>query len=392
MAQGFGSSEVNMSRPGQLEDLTRQLEEVEKDRAALHTTFAQKTEEHAQKFGDICTGFEEQVKSLEGDLIRARKEVESLREDKVRLESLQSKESQGEREVELRKQVEEARVELTIAREEAQARSNEVESMKKRNQESHETLLELLRKAELAQSQLAEVEEKLGAATSDLEELRTKADGKGQPRQFDIPEDSEGDITHGLESINAQLEEELVQQDKEIQELSDKVAELQADLDAVLDEREADEGLRDDLDRLNQVVGELEEELKEKDADLEALRGKSALIKSINSTGQDSGAVEEMEKQLDEAFREIGRLKHEIASTSHRKSVIDMRDMRIQSLEREKAVLQERLANTRDGSVVPGMKTVASPFKSTPLARKGLISMKHLTPGPLMEVSLKSPS
>ena len=389
VAQGFGSTEAGSTAGTQLrlDDLAHKLEEANKERAAMQASFAQRTEEHATKFGEICTEFEGQVGSLEKKLGAAKVEVERLRTEKERLESLQSKDSQGEREVELRKQLGEVEVELRVAREESQARANEIEGLKNRASQSQEEKRELFRKAELAETQLEEtrgyldeVEQELQVARSQLEQQPTMRASTG--------DNTDAEKSHGLESINAQLEDELVQQDKDIQVLSDNVAELQADLDAMLDEREDMDALRAEIERLNQLVVEVEDELAEKDGEIEALRGRANLSQSIHSAtghidGQDDIVVQ-LEHELEDAFKEIGRLKHELSSTPHRKSVIDMRDMRIQSLEREKAVLQERLANARDASM--GLKVAASPFKATPLLRKAP-SMKHLTPGPMMEVS-----
>jgi hypothetical protein len=98
-----------------------------------------------------------------------------------------------------------------------------------------------------------------------------------------------------------------------------------------------------------------------------------------------------MEERLDEAHREIGKLKHELASTPHRKSHIEMRDARIKALEREKAALAERLSAreaSASGMVSGSMMAAGSPFKASPFVNKALASLKTpKTPGSLKEVS-----
>jgi hypothetical protein len=109
---------------------------------------------------------------------------------------------------------------------------------------------------------------------------------------------------------------------------------------------------------------------------------------SANGAGANDSFVAAMEDRLDEAHREIGKLKQELASTPHRKSTIEMRDARIKALEREKGALAERLA-ARENSGSGSILAAGSPFKVSPFVNKALASLKTpKTPGPLGEVSL----
>ncbi|ORX39013.1 hypothetical protein BD324DRAFT_618212 [Kockovaella imperatae] len=386
VAHGFGSSEGNTTAVNQkVDELSQKLEEANQERAELQASYARKTEEHAKKFGEICSGFEEQVSGLEKELSAAKLEADRLRSEASKLEKLQSRASQGEREAELKKQLGEINVELRLATEASQARAAEVEDLKQTSLVASKERAELDHRMESIQKELAETLAQLRSAEQELGKARAEA--LSEQAQPSPASEGEGDPekTRDLESINAQLEEELEQQDKEIQNLNDKLATLQADLDAMSDAKENAENLQNDVEHLNRMLDEAEENLAEKEAELESLRGKTSLSQSLNSVGpQQSDKIAEMEQQLEDAFKEIGRLKHELGSASHRKAVLDMKDMRIQSLEKEKALLQGRLASARDTSV--GLKAAGSPFKATPLARKSF-STKALTPGPMMEMS-----
>jgi len=149
-----------------------------------------------------------------------------------------------------------------------------------------------------------------------------------------------------------------------------------------------------EIQRLHEVIEEINEALAAKESELEALRNKGEInslrqssSSANNGTGVNDSFVAAMEDRLDEAHREIGNLKQELASTPHRKSTIEMRDARIKALEREKGALAERLA-VRENSGSGSMLAAGSPFKVSPFVNKALASLKTpKTPGPLGEVS-----
>ena len=364
-----------------IDELHDQLDEAERERADLHADFAQKTEQHAKRFGEICTGFEEQVKSLEGQLQFAQNEVERLRADRSKLEELSSSDHVDEREREKARQIGELERELASAREEAEARSTEVAMLRKHSEQVQRERDDLVREVEdlrqriedlessptdqaaaeleTVSKDLAHVEEELAQARADLDELR---------------------------EIDADKEAELDQQHEQIELLSAKMQELEDNNTGYQDEQE--------IQRLHEVIEEINEALAAKESELEALRNKGEMdslrqsTSSVKGAGANDSFVAAVEDRLDEAHREIGKLKQELASTPHRKSTIEMRDARIKALEREKGALAERLA-ARENSGSGSMLAAGSPFKVSPFVNKALASLKTpKTPGPLGEVDL----
>ena len=394
VAQGFGSSEGDDSRLGSvLHDLQAKLKVVEDDRAAVQAQFAKKTDEHVKRFNEICTGYEEQVASLEGDLAKCRTEVERLRGEKSRLDNLTQTGSQNEREVELRRQLGEAQIELSVAREETTARANEVDVLAKRATAAQEERLELTRKVELAQAQLSEAEARRASLEVELDDAQAQLETRCEHQ--DQQDGSENHRVQELDELNVQLEEDLDAHKEDMQVLVGKIEEYELELQGYTAEREKADELQNEVDRLNDLLREAEEALANQEGEIESLRARGDLSRSVRTDhgpNFDDEALKELQDQLETAYRDIGRLKHELAATPHRKSVIDMRDMRIQSLEREKAVLQERLASIREHSV-NGIKSALSPFKVTPFVQRivaGLPTPK--TPGPMKEASLIFPT
>jgi hypothetical protein len=362
-----------------IDELHDQLDEAERERAELHADFAQKTEQHAKRFGEICTGFEEQVKSLEGQLQFAQNEVERLR-DRSKSEELSSG-NVDERDRERLRQIGELERDLAEAREGLEARSTEVDMLRKHSEQIQQERDDLVREVEdlrlrveelestpaeginqeleAVSADLAHVEEELAKAHADLDELR---------------------------QIDADKEAELDQQHEQIELLSTKMQELEDQNTGYQDEQE--------IQRLHEVIEEINEALAAKESELEALRAKGDMDSLRQSTSSAPGGgvndsfVAAMEDRLDEAYREIGRLKQELSSTPHRKSTIEMRDARIKALEREKGALAERLAaKENSGAQSRSMVSAGSPFKVSPFVNKALASLKTpKTPGPLGEV------
>jgi uncharacterized coiled-coil protein SlyX len=385
-----GQQDVSDNAQLKIEQLTNQLEEAENDRADLHADFAQKTEQHAKRFGEICTGFEEQVRSLEGQLKFAQTEVERLRADRTRVSELSASATVDDKENEWRRQVSSLQADLDRIRtecaegsSEADAARNEakragqdrdelalqiedretrIHDLESAQTEDKEAIAQLEQEVESLRLDLAQVEEELATATRDLEELR---------------------------QIDAEKEVELDQQHEQIELLSTKMQELE---NQNAGERQDDE----EVQRLHDVIEETNAALADKESELEALRAKSdvdILRQSTSSAGAqavdaDSSFVAAMEQRLDEAHRGIGKLKHELSATPYRKSNIEMRDARIKALEREKGALADRLAAKEVSSQNGSMLNAGSPFKASPFVNKALASLKTpKTPGSLKEVS-----
>lgn len=394
-----------------MNQLNQQLEEVEKARVALHSDFAVKTEQHAKRFGEICSGFEEQVKSLESQLASAKGETDRLRREKARLEDLASTVGLDEREKEMRKQVSRLELLLHRAREEAMARIGEVETLKKQSTQAEEDCQELTRKAGTAQARLADLEAQLQSAAvteAEMKALRVQLDEARAACEAveDELAQAENDMT-GLRQVKHDQEGELDRLYKEIKTSSQKIHELERDLESAASESQRQQQeLEMEIDCLKEALREAEHSLAQKEAELNAALGKNSSQNlrekgiassstptrdgDADSTDEQASVVRAMEEQLDNAFREIGRLKHEISATPHRKSSIEVRDARIKALEREKAALTERLASVSASPVPPGMQTAGSPFnRPTPFVHKAIASLRTpKTPGPLKDVSI----
>jgi chromosome segregation ATPase len=394
----------------QVGGLTRQLEEAERARVALHEEFALKTQQHAEKFGEICQGFEEQVKGLEGELAASRGEADRLRADKSRLEALASTGDLDAREIEWRKQVRDLEVAVGRAQEEVKDKIGEVESLKKRLSQVHDERRLQQRETVELQARVRSLETQLDEAITELEHAKAvlaETQGAQEAAENEVGQ-LDNDIAE-LQQAHADQQAELQRQQEEIQELVERLQQVESE-DG---HKTADEEMATELEQMRLELEEVATSMAEKDSEIEELRGKLEVAGLAASTGrtraspvgdQRSGHVdvsaindqasfiEAIQDRLDEAYREIGRLKHELAASPHRKSDIETKDAKIKALEREKATLSERLAATRAGTSSPQttiLQSAGSPFtRPTPSLHKAIASLKTpKTPGPLKEVS-----
>jgi chromosome segregation ATPase len=414
LSRGMGSVDR------EAEGLKQQLEDAERDRVALQEEFALKTQQHAAKFGEICSGFEEQVKDLEARLGSAREECERLRADKSRLEALTAIDSLGAREVEWRRQVAGLETELSRAKDDAKARAAAAASSEKHSVQLREERQELMREAETAKAQLEDVQSRFDAFKGQLEDVKAELDEVKTElaEALAAKETAENDVMQlnqdigELQLANADQVTELDGQHQQIEELVRALRELEQQVvDSESPKQLADS---EELDELRQELEEVAATIADKDAELEALRGKlevaemaaNQLRRSQTSASPDrtpmrdrhvsvedqASFVVAIEERLDEAYREIGRLKHELAATPHRKSGIETRDAKIKALEREKAALVERLGAAKAGTISSHtsiLQSAGSPFtRPTPFVHRAVASLETLkTPGPLKDVS-----
>lgn len=398
----------------EIDSLHEQLEEAERARVTLHSDFALKTEQHAKRFGEICSGFEEQVKGFESQLASARGEADRLRVEKTRSENVTLRSGTDDKENEMRKQILSLEVDLNRAREDARARGREVDTLEDYSKRARDEHRDLQRRAEAAQLRVADLEAQFSAVTKDIQEvdaLQAELNSTQVARQA-----AEDDLTQtrnklsSLQEINADQEAELERQHMRIQDLSAKIRELEFKLNTTLEELQRAEQSNAEVDELRQALREAEDVVAEREEELNSARNKltaqalhrSHSTASISIPQPDTDAedhddqasmVKAMEDQLDNAFREIGRLKHELTATPHCKSVIEVRDARIKALEQEKAALSDRLSSAKKASAaltpIGGLPTASSPFnRPTPFMHKAIASLKTpKTPGPLKDVS-----
>lgn len=385
----------------QVQDLRAQLEEAEQLREDLQTDFAHKTEQHAQRFGEICTGFEEQVKSLEGQLESSQAEVDRLRADKTRMDEITSAAGSDEREREWRKQVAGLELDLARAREEARVKSADVEKLHKEVDSIRAECDELAQQLDSSiadrdalQEHLDEHEAVATQSSQDLESAREQIDQLQQ--QLAQSEDALAELQSVAEAHQAEVD----QNQEEVQQLAAKLEELET---AQAGQEQDDE----ELQRLHRVIEEVNATLAQKEEEVEMLRAKIQVHDLRQSTSasprrtqensdaalpsdEENSFVAALEERLDDAHREIGRLKAELSATPHRNSSIDVRDARIKALEREKAALTDRLVAKETPVIADSsLQGAVSPFKASPFVHKAIASLRMpKTPGSLKEVSL----
>nr|XP_019047925.1 hypothetical protein I302_04545 [Kwoniella bestiolae CBS 10118]OCF26855.1 hypothetical protein I302_04545 [Kwoniella bestiolae CBS 10118] len=415
----------------EIDKLSAQLEEAEQAGISLHAEFSAKTEQHAQRFGEICSGFEEQVKALEKDLGDARLEVDRLSSDKSRLEKMSSMEGNAQEE-ELRKRITELERELHQTTTNNSKQPTEVENLKRHSAKMLEEKEGLMHRVEDAETEIEELRARIaelegqenGVGAEDLEAIKgeLKAACEAQTVAEDELERLEQEMATARKTISEQ-ETELDQQHEHIEELNKVVTSLEADLAVVHDTSRVNEEVEEELRQVQQELQKVNEALSNKESEIEMLKGRLEVANIAtqairtsqrrstspastatpttkkpridNSSSDQDSLVAAMEERLDEAYREIGRLKHELNATPHRKSAVEVRDARIQALEREKAALADRLASgsrsmTMSATPVPaGVQDAGSPFKRpTPLLHKAIASLRTpKTPGPLAELS-----
>ncbi|WVR09164.1 hypothetical protein IAU60_006226 [Kwoniella sp. DSM 27419] len=405
----------------EIHKLVARLEEAERARNTLHTDFAQKTEQHARRFGEICSGFEEQVKGLERDLGTARSEADRLRADKIRLESMSTATTDNEREIELKKQVQDLQIEVDLASEASKKRAAEVDGLKSHAVEQLQEKEGLMQRVQEAEAEIEQLQQRVLELEAQVEENNKEIVAALKAQIVTVTETrnaAEKDVqqlseeSEVLRATITEREAELDTRQATIEQLSQAVADLEADLVAAQESSRANEQAEEELRAVQDQLQGVNDKLSEKESEVEMLKGKLEVASiatdalrtsqrrssttttpvrapSPKTPGQDS-FMNAMEERLDEAYREIGRLKHELGATPSRKSAVEVRDARIQALEREKAALAERLASARSSAPLStpkaAMQEAGSPFKRiTPFVNRTIASLK--TPGPMAELS-----
>ncbi|KAL7421209.1 hypothetical protein Q5752_004094 [Cryptotrichosporon argae] len=365
-------------------DLQRRLAESEAIRESLHDEFAAKTEVHAKRFGEICSSFEEQVKALETELADARAEVRRLQQ--ARIDDLAH--SDNARDTELRRRIVDLEVELATAKEDASARTRAAADAEVKIGQLQEDKDDLQRRLERFEQRAADLETK-------LEEMDTQAvEAADQLQTFE-------ELIEEAEKAKSEAEQRANGLAVELEEVKALAEELGTRLEAQEKAHDDVDVQHDELDRISAELDTLRTELEaatqavsNKDTEISILQSKLEVAHlaartatppskrdATNSTTDDS-LVSHLEDRLDEAYREIGRLKHELHATPNRRNVLEARDERIRALEREKAALTERLARLSARSV--GTPAV------TPFVHRAIASMRTpllRTPGSIKEFS-----
>ncbi|WOO83450.1 Pericentrin [Vanrija pseudolonga] len=338
----------------------------------LQAGFAKKTEEHASQFTEICSAFEQQVKTLQDELAASKGQLASLCSNAV-VDTAQRPTVSAEREEELMAKI----TALTGTLEDERSRNSHTEA------DADQQLSASREEVAGLQAQLARAKEEhslsaatqnqqisqLTAAKASLEAEIQQAEAQSKEQDI-VVQEQKSRITNLLDTL-ARLETQIGTGTTNEQDLEHQVEELQADNEAI---------------RLA---------LAEKDAEIIALQKQRDISRQEIEFGDDGGShgdatsnsmVIALEDELGEAYREIGRLRHELESAPLRKSTLESRDARIKALETEKIALAERL-QSRSVST-PARWGTDSIKTSTPLVHKALSSlMMPRTPGPMKEFS-----
>ena len=352
---GHEGGELSMNQ-NEVQELRQQLEELEQDKEALSSEFAAKTEEHARQFGEICTDFEQQVATLEEKLAAADQDIARLKDENDRLLSQARSStpgSTGRHETALE-------IELERAKAECQTREQEIE--------------ELGRHVESLEDQLKVAQ----AAADELEDKRARV------TELQRQVDADSGKMDELQSDKVELENELAEREGEMRELAERLEQLEADVEAnEQDDKAAESELMAEIDRLNSALKDVNDTIAAKDAELESVRARVA------TRDEQGDAVDVLERHLEDAFREIGRLKQELSAMPHLKSTLEVREAKLQALEREKAALQDRLAGAKERSF--SIPHAESPFKLSPFKHRAVTSLRMPnTPGTMPEVSIRN--
>ena len=348
-------SSQRSSMEKEVEALRRLVDDGQVERDAMRADFALRTEEHAKEFGTICAEYDAQIDVLEAELanvkeIIANSEAKQAAQDPIDGEK-DNIDSDDKGSPSLQRRLDE----LLLENEELSAEMDILRSKEAKATPATSSPVQTPQSAMDTQQQVIELEESLKLASIDLQDLRAtvlRLEGDVDARDEKI-----GTLMEDLERLQVGAKEDHDEQKRIIAILETEIARLKSEMTQISDN------------------------LAHKEAELEITR--NTISKEVIETGRVQ--TETMEEHLEEAFKEIGRLKQLLSATPHLETVIHTRDAQIDILEREKAALQERLTAGRSTS---GVQMVASPFKATPFVHKAIASLRMpKTPGSPMEVS-----
>ncbi|KAI0072304.1 hypothetical protein K474DRAFT_413030 [Panus rudis PR-1116 ss-1] len=208
---------------------------------------------------------------------------------------------------------------------------------------------------------IAQLEEDAGAAVARIETLEEQVEN----------------ATKELEAASAEIDEE-AERAQQHEEEAERNAELARQMEDALEA--AEERMRAD-----------EEEIASLKAKISALERELDKSRSVIEPSRDPEAqaeIDALEAELEEAHKEVARLKTALDQSPARKAIERAKDAKIELLEKEKEDLQERLRSLKNQSMAFNTpnKTIGTPGISPANRRLSLKSPK--TPGgPLRDLS-----
>ena len=422
--EGWGEEKMEMEREldalgAELHDCRREREEAT---AALEAERAERSrdkERWRERMVEVERGVESIIHDLEAKVEKAEAAAQESSEKDRLLKELEQTLERVEEEAE-------------IARTRAESAEKTLES----HGELGGKLLEANRKLDKStaalhdlQSHVERLEDELAEADQHLQDEQLRA----KKLQDDL--DSKDSRLEDLERKRSAQEAKLQESNNEMQDAKAYITELEADAGLALDHIEAlqqeiqdarekvimDDGavagikqesernlelvtqLEDALDAAEQKMradGDVLTELRSRIATLERERDRDRAEKSRSvdrnaELEEAEDQIEILERELDNAHREVGRLNSELAQSPARKALDRARDAKIELLEKEKEDLQELLNSLKHANAgwdSPGRFSNASGI--SPIHRQVLnMTLKTpKTPGaPLRDVSIHLP-
>ena len=335
---------------------------VEKDVLAERIKKAESALESGRDLGAELNVANERLAKTEGELQNARRQIKEL-EDEV----MASDERLDEAESTLAEEKRRTSALEEELRSKMEALSDAVHSVEELEEELHKT------RAQLRQAEAAITQDESDAAADhacirDLE--RQLASAKQR-----------------IESLEAELEEERQENDRLVDD-GDKASELARQMEDALQAAEQ-KMLEDEQEvaTLKSTIASLERaaEKTQERSMLQAGPSQSAVAYDLQAE------VEALESELDDANKEIARLRTVLAQSPARKAIERAKDARIELLEKERDDLMERLKSMRNQSGIFGTPVkMGNGSGMSPLHRQLLnLSLKSpKTPGgPMLDVS-----
>ncbi|KAF8892193.1 hypothetical protein BD779DRAFT_1661469 [Infundibulicybe gibba] len=354
------------------EDIEKALEHEQAERA-------RDKERWKERMGEVERGVSEIVKDLEGKLQEAEEQAELAREEKA--EELREMEKQLDGvEAELRATMERAKKaeqvlesgkelggELREANDRAEKVMGNLRNANAQIKELEEQVMRSDRKMDELEKELKEEREFSGGLEDELtataDQLATE---RGRVQRMEGTIKAAEDELQSTKAYIAELEEGAQAAVERIDSLEDELAstdEKFAKLNIVETEsRKHMNHLEDEVQKAQELARQMEEaleaaenkmvadeeaiaELKSKVASLEREKQREASVsihEPTHTPGPTDADLEALEKELDHAHKEIARLTTILSQSPARKAMDKAKDMRIQTLEKEKEELVER--------------------------------------------------
>ena len=387
----------------QIHELKEDLDEEREGRKQDNDDWKLRLQERVER---LSSGFEKEFKQLEDSLFTSTKQAKDAekraREFEQRCNDMQEDLDLAKRRAEkaedalatssdLGSEVKRVYVLLESQTEETRAALDQAEKLADR-------LREVEQREEESRSAAEEQKAELEAELREALEAQQNADAHGLELQQELKD---------LEERLGEIEGELTASKNEVEFLHAEKSNLESRLEI---EKNAFGQLKIAHKQLEEALDDGERRMIEDEAELASLRSKVTRLenelttwreasrgnisteqKSRNIGSRDAAEVEELETELDEAHKEIGRLQHMLAQSPGRKAIDMAKDVRIELLEKEKDGLAERVRSlTAILAASPERSMVGTPGRNplTPIPSRLIQGWKTpKTPGPMKEVT-----